>query len=350
MLVAAVAVLAAGCGGDSTSSGSTSSSTAAPVTASAGPEPSAACEDGGTTAAPESLTVEVDGTERTALVHVPPVEDPGEPLPAVLTFHGVSGSGAVQSSTDGLTTLADEEGFVVVHPEGLTVGLNDEVTGITGWDADGSEVDEVAFVEALLDELGTQVCVDGARTYATGFSAGANIALVIACALPERIAAVAPVSAAYQPGECEGAPPMPTFAFHGLDDIVTPFEGRDTPEAGTLLAARDVLDAQAERNGCDAEPEVDETAPSVQTLTWTGCDAPTVLHVLDDHGHAWPGHPMPFDRELLLGLFAGSATQPPDPLTQAIGATPEEMADNVLLTNVEIDATEAIWEHFSSVG
>ena len=43
---------------------------------------------------------------------------------------------------------------MVVRPEGLLVGLNDEITGVTGWDPDGTEVDEVAFVSSLLDELG----------------------------------------------------------------------------------------------------------------------------------------------------------------------------------------------------
>ena len=32
----------------------------------------------------------------------------------------------------------------------------------------------------------------------------------------------------------------------------------------------------------------------MQSLTWTGCETPTVLYQLQDHGHAWPGHPLPF--------------------------------------------------------
>ncbi len=348
LVVVACALAVTACGGGSTSEPRTTPTTVTPTTAAvaasaacAAPQPSP----------PERIDVTVDGTPRTALVHVPPT--PGgaiEPLPVVVSFHGVNGNAAVQQATDGLLELSDREGVVVVHPEGLEVGLNDQVTGITGWDPDSSQVDEPAFVAAVLDELGATVCIDTGRVFATGFSAGGNIALVVACALPDRIAAVAPVGAAYQPEECEDAPPLPILAFHGRDDLVVPFEGRDTAEAGELVPVRTALEAQAGRNGCSGEVTTTDRSPRVRSLDWSGCDAPTTLVELDDHGHAWPGHPMPFGRDVLVALFAGGGGQPPNPLMVAIGEQPDTMADNVLLTNDDVDATELIWQFFSGVG
>jgi hypothetical protein len=57
---------------------------------------------------------------------------------------------------------------------------------------------------------------------------------------------------------------------------------------------------------------------------------------------------MPFGRDVLVDLFAGDTSQSPNPLMVAIGATPDTMADNVLLTNDDVDATEMIWEFFAS--
>ncbi len=351
LLVALVVV--AGCGGGSQADTATSSSTSvATPTRSVAPSPSAACGDAPRPATPERIDVTVDGTPRTAAVHVPTSEEidgTTEPLPVVLSFHGVNGSPAVQQATDGLLSMSDDEGVVVVHPEGLVVGLNEQVDGITGWDAAGDRVDEPGFVAAVLDELGAAVCIDTSRVFATGFSAGGNIALVVSCALPDRIAAVAPVGAAYQPGQCRGAPPVPILAFHGSDDIVVPLGGRDTAEAGTLLPVREALDAQAGRNGCDGDVTTSDLSPRVRSVAWSGCEVSTTLVELDDHGHAWPGHPLPFGRDVLLALFAGSADQPPDPLMVAIGEQPDAMADNVLLTNDDVDATAMIWEFFSGV-
>lgn len=57
---------------------------------------------------------------------------------------------------------------------------------------------------------------------------------------------------------------------------------------------------------------------------------------------------MPYDKDLLVGMFSGGGTQPPNPLMVAIGASPEAMADNVLLTNSDIDATDLIWQFFTA--
>lgn len=356
---AAAAVVVVACGGGSDRAAPTSSSasttSSAPVSAPttstaarAGPSPG--CSSTGDRARPERIDLTVDGVARTALVHLPPAgAAPPGPLPVVLSFHGVSGNAAVQRGTDGLLEAADEHGFVAVHPEGLRVGLNDQVTGITGWDPDGSDVDDVAYVAALVDELGAVTCIDTGRVAATGFSAGGNMALVAACALPERISAVAPVGAAYQAGGCTSAPAVPIMAFHGLDDVVVPVEGRDTAAAGTLLPVRDVLDDHARRNGCSGRVTTTELSPRVRSHSWSACEAPTTLVELDDHGHAWPGRPMPFDRAVLVALFAGSESSPRDPLMTAIGEQPETMADNVLLTNADVDATELMWEFFAGV-
>ncbi len=306
-------------------------------------------DDADSTGSSVRIEVTVDGTPRSAQVHLPPGSaDRSEPAPVVLSFHGLDGSAAVQQATDGLDELADREGFVVVRPDGLEVGLNDRITGTTGWDVDGSRVDEAAFIAAVLDEVERDVCVDRAQVFATGFSAGGNIALVVACELEGRIAAVAPVGGAYQHSGCTEGAPLPLVAFHGTDDLIVPVNGRDDT-AGTLIAVREVVEARAAQNGCAPEPRASEPAPSVELLRWSGCEATTELYLVSGNGHAWPGHPLPFDRELLSGLFAGGEGQPPNQLMEAIRLDPATMADNVLLTTTEIDATDLIWEFFADV-
>jgi polyhydroxybutyrate depolymerase len=290
----------------------------------------------------ERLDVTVNGTARTALVHVPATAAGTEPWPVVLSFHGGGSTAGDQQAIDGLTDKSDEEGFVVVHPEGLVVDLNDQVTDVTGWDVAGREVDEPAFVSALLDELAAQVCIDPSRVYATGFSNGGQLALSLPCSLEDRIVAVAPVAGAYQSTECESDRATPVMAFHGTDDIVAPADGRRGELV--LLPVADVLAAQAARNGCTGGPRIREETPTVQSLTWTGCETPTVLYLLQGHGHAWPGHPLPFT----LGQVESYLdTEPPNPIADATGLTLEAMAENILLTNVDIDATDLMWDFFT---
>lgn len=284
----------------------------------------------------DRIDVLVDGVGRYALVDVSATAPAGEPLAVVLSFHGAGMDADAQRTIDGLVDASTDA--VIVHPQGLIVDIDDQVRQVAGWDVQGNAVDETAFVTALLDELATRVCIDPARVWATGLSNGGAMALSLACRLPDRISAVAPVAGGYVPVDCPDAGAVPVIAFHGLDDLVTPYEGSGPP-AQTLLPVYDVIAAQAERNGCSGEPGV-TSAFGITTYTWTGCEAATVLYALPDHGHAWPGRPLPVTAEVL----ASTMTQ--DEVMTAKGLTPETQAENMLLTN-GLDATSLILRFFA---
>ena len=60
-------------------------------------------------------------------------------------------------------------------------------------------VDDVAFIKALLDDLAQFVQVDDRRVYATGISNGAIMAYRLTSELSERIAAIAPAAGPIRP-------------------------------------------------------------------------------------------------------------------------------------------------------
>ena len=338
-LTAVLLLVAVGCGdgnGESTEEQVATSTTTEERVAT-----STACGSVSTSPALERLDVEVDGTARTSFVHLPTGWDGEAPLPVVVSFHGADANPDVQRLSDGWVDKADQDGIVILHPAGLTVDVNDQVTEVTGWDVTGRQVDEHAFVSTLLDELGEQVCIDLSRVYATGMSNGADMAVSSACALPEQIAAVARVSAGNTSIPCDPSPPTPTIAFHGTDDEVVPYAG--APEIGSL-PVEEALGEQAERNGCTEGRNEESAASTADTLTWEGCEAPTVLYRVQRHGHAWPGHPIPFPPDII----AASVT-PPNSVMVARGLTPAAMADNLLLTNTDIDATDIIWDFFGAL-
>lgn len=65
-----------------------------------------------------SRSVEVDGGERSYLVHVPPQYDRASPMPVVLAFHGGGANAENMVAFSGLNEKADEAGFIVVYPQG----------------------------------------------------------------------------------------------------------------------------------------------------------------------------------------------------------------------------------------
>ena len=78
---------------------------------------------------------------------------------------------------------------------------------------------DVAFIEALIDRLGDELCLDLARVYATGHSNGAIGASVLGCVLADRLAAIAPVAALTDFGDaCQEARAVPVLGIHGGAD------------------------------------------------------------------------------------------------------------------------------------
>ncbi len=336
VLLAGVIVLLAAACSSSKKEGAGASSPV--VTTGSAPSASAACATGGGVTL-DKIEVTLGGTIRTAVVHVPSGATGTKPLPVVLSFHGAGEMAEDRPVVEGFTSLGDRPGFVSVYPQGL-VGDAGPISGVTGWDVEATKVDEPAFVAALLDELGTRVCIDKARVYAAGNSNGGAMALLLACKLPDRIAAVASVEGAVLEPGCKGdTPPVPTIAFHGLDDAVVPYAGSNSA-AGGFPPVLDVMAARAAINRCTGEPTVATVTPTVERRTWNGCTAPVVLYTLDHHGHAWPGHPLPVSQKDLASVI-GPAFLPP-------GMTADEFAANLLLTNNDIDASALIWEFFDT--
>lgn len=286
-----------------------------------------------------SLSVDVAGQQRAALVHLPGGRAPAKPSRVVLLFHGSGDSTAKLAEWTGLIDLADREGFVVVQPQGNAVELFPGLHVDPGWDILGLGVDEAGFVGTLLDELALKVCIDARRVYAAGYSNGGALALALSCTLGDRFAAVAAV-AAIPVYACPTPHAVPTVIFHGLDDGFWHYDGDATLGVPSIeKMAGDV----ATRNGCAATaPTVSTIATDVDKLTWAGCAAPTEMYRISANGHAWPGgHTPPYTKPAFAELLVRLGEVP-------TGLTPEQAADNVFLSNPAIDATATVWQFFTN--
>lgn len=261
-------------------------------------------------------TLEHDGLARTYLVYVPEKYDPTQPTPLVLSLHGFTSNARQQVNISQWNPVADEHGFLVVYPQGTGFPLR--------WHSGQSvfesqrPVDDVGFINALLDQLIKGFCVDAARIYISGLSNGGGMSHRLACEMAERVAAIGGVAGAYHPGACEPARPVPVIAFHGTADDIVPYlggGGRDItfPPIETWAAG------WAARNGCDAEPEALAPVGVVSGVEYVNCeeDAAVMLYTIEGGGHTWPG-----------------------------GA--ELPAFIVGVTNDDVNASEMMWEFFTA--
>lgn len=240
---------------------------------------------------------------RSFILHVPPSYSGDSPTPVVLNLHGLGGGAAQHANYSELPAKADEEGFILVSPQGVSTDFLPSrhwnfLRFIPG------DPDDVLFIADLLDEIGEQLCIDDSRVFAAGISNGAMMAVRLACDLSDRIAAIAPVAGVYYPpwspdldaeADCVSVRPVPVVAFHGTADTVVPFRGGPVGLQGFPFTLRDieqdVMPAWAEQNGCESEPSLRPVTENVSLLRYEDCDADAAveLYIVDGGRHVWPG-------------------------------------------------------------
>ena len=77
-------------------------------------------------------------------------------------------------------------------------------------------------LKLLLDEIAAKYNVDEKRIYLTGLSMGGKGTWDLACAYPDRFAAIAPVCGWGDPEKASNIKNMPIWAFHGAEDKAVP--------------------------------------------------------------------------------------------------------------------------------
>jgi polyhydroxybutyrate depolymerase len=240
-------------------------------------------------------TLEVDGLERSYLVYAPASLPATGPVPVVLYLHGGIGSGEQLAGTAHVREHAEQDGYLAVLPDGTTNADGRFRTWNGGrccGPAAANDVDDVAFLAEVLDEVAEQWDVDPDRVFAAGHSNGAIMANRLACELPDRVAAIGVVAGSLEVG-CEDATPTSVLYVHGDADTNHPLgggEGEDSVAGVDFTSVADSLDVWVEVDGCDPVPE-EERAAEITTSRWSGCDDGTAVELQVIHGapHAWPG-------------------------------------------------------------
>jgi polyhydroxybutyrate depolymerase len=219
-----------------------------------------------------------EGRRRYFVLVVPESAPP--PAPVVIVFHGFMGNAREVEELTGMTTVAEEEGFLVVYPEGAGLPRS--------WRSDPRRGDrDVVFVRELVGLLADAVEIDEERIYVAGMSNGGGMAARLACDASDLVAAAGAVAAAYPVGECAPGRPVPVVAFHGTADPIVPYEGW-----GLLLpSVEDWARGWAGRNGCAADPVEEAVAPDVARVAWGDCEAgaDVTLYTVEGGRHGWPG-------------------------------------------------------------
>ncbi len=175
-------------------------------------------------------TVAVPGQEsRRYAMYVPPGS---ATRPLLVAMHGGGGNARIQASSTLLSRLGAQQGVLIAYLEGSGVIQTFNAGNCCGA-AQTQNVDDVAFVSAVLTDVSSAFAVDANKIFATGFSNGGMMSHRLACALANRMSGIAAVGGASGQFDrdgnvyyaCTPARPIRVLHLHATNDRNYPYAG-----------------------------------------------------------------------------------------------------------------------------
>lgn len=209
-----------------------------------------------------SEQVDIDGRRRSFTVVGP--ENGGSRRALILVFHGSRQTADVHREFTGRQFDAIP-GAVIAYLDGYRGNWND-ARRESRFPARVDDVDDVAFVAAVVDRLEATHRIDPARVFGVGYSNGGQMVMRLLHEEHVPLAGAAVLSATMPTPESfllpQGAPatPVPLLLIHGTADPISPFAGggfRWWARAafgvgGTMMSFDETAAYFAARHGLDA--------------------------------------------------------------------------------------------------
>lgn len=241
------------------------------------------------------------GVARTYVLHD---VSSGRPKPLLLLLHGWTSNGSEILAQTGFGSLADQEGFAIVAPEGLNGGWN---AGFV--DLSGKKQDDVGFIQAVIETVSRQTSIDARRIYVVGHSNGGMLAHSVGAALSNKFAAIACVSATTgifgSKGLVEMKPPTGCTNVLIIHSKRDPMVGYDRSSQALLKGQAAAVSAAKWAAWMDCGSSVRTSLGDIGTVdTFAGKKCEVRFVTLFNGFHEWPGGTGHGHRETKSGFQA----------------------------------------------
>lgn len=245
--------------------------------------------------------------QRKYIVHLPPTYSNSVATPVVIVLHGGSGNyQSVQGFTQ-MNFVSNQNNFLAVYPQ----GQGSAPPGFSWADgrnttADQAGIDDVGFINKLIDTLQTSFNVDTNKIYICGFSNGGFMVQRLACQTPEKFTAFGGLGCSIDTSliqTCNPSKPVPMAYFSGTGDPEVPYSGGSmtNPVVTPIVPVDTAVQFWVNHNNCQTAvpvvfvPDtVQSDSSTVEFYKYTNCDcnADFYFYKIINGGHTWPGVPI----------------------------------------------------------
>ena len=234
----------------------------------------------------ERDSFDFDGRLRNYMVYLPTNYTGSTNFPLVICLHPYGWGAERMMNYTNMNQVADASDFIVVYPSGIP-NWNSGIGDLPGYTT--PNVDDVGFINALIDIMSNRYGIDLERIYACGYSNGGCMSYKLACQLSNRIAAIASVGSAFSPSTEESCSPLRTMPVLNISGTADPYV--------QIYHVDETLSYWISFNDCvqidtTTLPDLDPTdGCTVEKTTYTDCldNSNVVYYKVINGGHTWPG-------------------------------------------------------------
>ena len=249
------------------------------------------------------------GENRSYLVHTPKNYDSSKTYPVIFVLHGITSRSKAIAGFSGFNAQSDKKDFIVCYPQGYKRSW---AIQIPVGAAVRNDIDDVAFIDALIDTLSSNYSVDTSKIFACGISNGGFMSALIASKLPNHFSGIALVcSNLFNPLEdYNSTDTIPLLLIGSTKDPLLQFEGGKvkTEKKYSTSGFSSTIDYWVKKNDCHypIDSLIIENDPKDKTTVikyFSKDEVPenrVVLYKVVNGGHAWAGRKKDF-KSIFLG-------------------------------------------------
>ena len=245
----------------------------------------------------ESHNIVHDGLDREYHIYIPVSYDGATSVPLLFVFHGYGGNARDLMRWGDMRSVADTAGFILIVPQGYKDHRGSPHWNVGSWTI-GSTVDDIGFIEKIINRTSDEFNLDLKRVYSYGHSNGGYFSFELACQLGNKIAAIGSIGGTMSTesyDSCEPSHNTSVITVHGTSDPIVYYTGGRPYNSKSQV---ETLRYWVDFNNINISPEIIEVPDSdkndgsqVELYKYDGGTNGTSVHHFKviNGGHSWPG-------------------------------------------------------------
>ena len=233
-----------------------------------------------------------DELPREFYIYDPRNSENNDLLPLMIVLHGGGDYALNFMEYSGFKEQAYKHKFLLIFPQGAQ--YKDKLS--TGWNTENDGIDDVTFIENLINWAYQNERIKRNEVYISGFSNGGFMAYHLACNLNISIAGIASVAGLmgnHTFNSCAPTYSIPIIHIHGKEDNIILIEGSNYYVPLEDVGERaGVISFWRSRNKCSEHrrKKLNNKINGIVSIDkWTGCakNVEMEYYIFQDYGHKW---------------------------------------------------------------